>query len=44
MLMIRQLDVASQIFDFVYLGTEWNASNLKDLQTCGWVEQFCVVY
>ncbi|KAF6028012.1 SSH1 [Bugula neritina] len=35
MLMIRQLDVASQIFDFVYLGTEWNASNLKDLQTCG---------
>lgn len=35
MLIIRQLDAASKIFDFVYLGTEWNASNLQDLQAAG---------
>ncbi|XP_067932108.1 protein phosphatase Slingshot homolog 1-like isoform X2 [Watersipora subatra] len=35
LLIIRQLDAASQIFDFVYLGSEWNACNLQELQENG---------
>ena len=27
-----QMDAASRIFDYLYLGTEWNASNEEELQ------------
>ena len=27
-----QMDAASQIFDYLFLGTEWNASNLEELE------------
>ncbi|XP_071509345.1 uncharacterized protein [Diadema antillarum] len=30
-----QLDSASQIFDHIYLGSEWNASNLEELEANG---------
>jgi len=28
---LRQMDSPSKIFDFLYLGSEWNASNLEEL-------------
>lgn len=28
-----QMDRASRIFDYMYLGTEWNASNLEELES-----------
>ena len=27
-----QMDAASRIFDYLYLGTEWNASNWEELE------------
>lgn len=35
LLVIRQLDAATEIFDFLYLGSEWNASNLSELKENG---------
>ncbi|XP_075450346.1 protein phosphatase Slingshot homolog 2 isoform X3 [Ascaphus truei] len=32
---LGQMDSPTQIFDHVYLGSEWNASNLEDLQNRG---------
>lgn len=32
---LGQMDSPTEIFDHVYLGSEWNASNLEDLQTRG---------
>ena len=32
LLILGQMDPASKIFDFMYLGSEWNASNLEELQ------------
>jgi len=33
MIMIMgQMEPASQIFDYMYLGTEWNASNIEELE------------
>ena len=32
LLIVRQLDAASKIFDFLYLGSEWNASNMSELK------------
>ncbi|CAN0369916.1 unnamed protein product [Lampetra planeri] len=32
---LGQMDGASEIFDHVYLGSEWNASNLEELQSRG---------
>ena len=32
LVVMRQMDSPSQIFDFLYLGSEWNASNLEELQ------------
>ncbi|KAM6463167.1 protein phosphatase Slingshot homolog 2 isoform 2-T2 [Liasis olivaceus] len=32
---LGQMDSPTQIFDHVFLGSEWNASNLEDLQTRG---------
>jgi len=32
MVVMRQMDSPSQIFDYLYLGSEWNASNLEELQ------------
>ena len=29
---LGQMDCASQILDFLYLGSEWNASNLEELE------------
>lgn len=31
-----QMDKATKIFDFLYLGSEWNASNLEELQKNGY--------
>ena len=35
LLILGQMDPASRIFDFLYLGSEWNASNLEELQANG---------
>uniref|UniRef100_A0A8C4ZV12 protein-serine/threonine phosphatase n=1 Tax=Gadus morhua TaxID=8049 RepID=A0A8C4ZV12_GADMO len=35
LLVLGQLDKATLIFDHLYLGSEWNASNLEELQDCG---------
>jgi len=35
LLIVRQLDAASEILPFIYLGSEWNASNLQELQGNG---------
>uniref|UniRef100_A0A8C5LNS1 protein-serine/threonine phosphatase n=1 Tax=Leptobrachium leishanense TaxID=445787 RepID=A0A8C5LNS1_9ANUR len=32
---VGQMDKASLIFDYLYLGSEWNASNLEELQGSG---------
>ncbi|XP_031627862.1 protein phosphatase Slingshot homolog 2 [Contarinia nasturtii] len=32
---LKQLDAPTKIFDHVYLGSEWNASNLEELQKNG---------
>ena len=34
---LRQMDSPSQIFDHLYLGSEWNASNLEELRNNRWV-------
>ncbi len=34
-IILRQMDSPSQIFDFLYLGSEWNASNLEELTANG---------
>uniref|UniRef100_A0AAV2J256 Iron-sulfur cluster assembly enzyme ISCU n=1 Tax=Knipowitschia caucasica TaxID=637954 RepID=A0AAV2J256_KNICA len=35
LLILGQMDKATPIFDHVYLGSEWNASNLEELRDCG---------
>uniref|UniRef100_A0A8C5HL00 Protein phosphatase Slingshot homolog 1 n=1 Tax=Gouania willdenowi TaxID=441366 RepID=A0A8C5HL00_GOUWI len=35
LLILGQMDKATPIFDHVYLGSEWNASNLEELRECG---------
>ena len=35
LLVFGQMDPASKIFDFLYLGSEWNASNLEELNANG---------
>ncbi|KAM9329708.1 protein phosphatase Slingshot homolog 1 [Gastrophryne carolinensis] len=35
LLILGQMDKASLIFDYLYLGSEWNASNLEELNTSG---------
>ena len=35
LLILGQMDPASKIFDFLYLGSEWNASNLEELNENG---------
>lgn len=34
---LGQMDAPTEIFDHVYLGSEWNASNLEELQKNGCV-------
>lgn len=34
---LGQMDAPTEIFDHVYLGSEWNASNLEELQKNGLV-------
>ncbi|XP_022523520.2 protein phosphatase Slingshot homolog 1 isoform X2 [Astyanax mexicanus] len=34
LLMLGQMDKATLIFDHLYLGSEWNASNLEELREC----------
>jgi len=36
---LGQMDAPTEIFDHVYLGSEWNASNLEELQKNGYVAQ-----
>ena len=35
LLILGQMDQASKVFDFLYLGSEWNASNLEELKSNG---------
>ena len=35
LLILGQMDPASKIFDFLYLGSEWNTSNLEELTANG---------
>lgn len=35
MRILGQMDEPSEILDFLYLGSEWNASNLEELQGKG---------
>lgn len=35
LLILGQMDKATLIFDHVFLGSEWNASNLEELRNCG---------
>ena len=35
LIILGQMDPASKIFDFMYLGSEWNASNLEELNANG---------
>ncbi|XP_072271449.1 protein phosphatase Slingshot homolog 1 isoform X2 [Pyxicephalus adspersus] len=35
LLILGQMDKASLIFDYLYLGSEWNASNLEELNKAG---------
>jgi len=37
---MRQMDAPSQIFDYLYLGSEWNASNLDELKKLGYALSF----
>lgn len=34
---LGQMDAPTEIFDHVYLGSEWNASNLEELQKNGYL-------
>lgn len=34
---LGQMDTATQIFEYLYLGSEWNASNLEELKLKGFV-------
>ncbi|XP_036418879.1 protein phosphatase Slingshot homolog 1 isoform X2 [Colossoma macropomum] len=35
LLILAQMDKATLVFDHLYLGSEWNASNLEELRECG---------
>lgn len=35
LVILGQMDVPTEIFEHVYLGSEWNASNLEELQRNG---------
>ncbi|XP_053324957.1 protein phosphatase Slingshot homolog 1 [Spea bombifrons] len=35
LLILGQMDKASLIFDYLYLGSEWNASNIEELRSAG---------
>lgn len=37
LVILGQMDAPTEIFDHVYLGSEWNASNLEELQRNGYV-------
>lgn len=37
LVILGQMDAATEIFPHVYLGSEWNASNLEELNKNGYV-------
>lgn len=41
---LGQMDAPTEIFDHVYLGSEWNASNLEELQKNGYVGKISFAY
>lgn len=41
---LKQMDAPTKIFDHVYLGSEWNASNLEELQKNGFVVRIIRFY
>ena len=43
-IIMRQMDAPSQIFDYLYLGSEWNASNLDELRNNGFVLLSIIVW
>lgn len=43
LVILGQMDAPTEIFDHVYLGSEWNASNLEELQRNGYEKiKLCV--
>lgn len=44
LIILGQMDAPTEIFDHVYLGSEWNASNLEELQKNGYVRSYCEKY
>ncbi|XP_067910881.1 protein phosphatase Slingshot homolog 1-like isoform X2 [Heterodontus francisci] len=44
LIILGQMDKASLIFDHLYLGSEWNASNLEELQSTGKNHSKCLVH
>lgn len=36
-IILRQMDAPSKIFEYLYLGSEWNASNLEELRNTEYV-------
>ena len=38
LMILGQMDAPTEIFEHVYLGSEWNASNLEELQKNGCVQ------
>jgi protein phosphatase slingshot len=36
---LGQMDAATEVFDHVFLGSEWNASNLEELQKNGYFKK-----
>jgi protein phosphatase slingshot len=43
LIIMGQMDSATEVFDHVFLGSEWNASNLEELQKNGYVVEIILV-
>lgn len=41
---LGQMDTATQIFEYLYLGSEWNASNLEELKLKGFVALLSLIF
>lgn len=37
LMILGQMDAPTEIFHYLYLGSEWNASNLEELKAKGYV-------
>jgi protein phosphatase slingshot len=43
LIIMGQMDSATEVFDHVFLGSEWNASNLEELQKNGYVLEILLI-